>query len=64
MIRKARGLTLMDDNASIKEWRKLNERPQRHGGLERKRHCMCQPRSNHIRHVAMKIALILPCASS
>eukprot|EP00959_Pyramimonas_sp_CCMP1952_P353460 7405593-Pyramimonas_sp.AAC.1 len=25
MIRKARGLTLMNDNASIKEWRKLNE---------------------------------------
>eukprot|EP00959_Pyramimonas_sp_CCMP1952_P146801 3072778-Pyramimonas_sp.AAC.1 len=25
MIRKARGLSLMDDNAFVKEWRKLNE---------------------------------------
>eukprot|EP00959_Pyramimonas_sp_CCMP1952_P032215 676137-Pyramimonas_sp.AAC.1 len=25
MIRKARGLSLMNDNASIKEWRELNE---------------------------------------
>eukprot|EP00959_Pyramimonas_sp_CCMP1952_P213507 4467029-Pyramimonas_sp.AAC.1 len=62
MIRKARGLTLMNDNASMKDWRILNgrmwdywakafpclcetktllQRPQRHGGLECKRHCVC-----------------------
>eukprot|EP00959_Pyramimonas_sp_CCMP1952_P152928 3199288-Pyramimonas_sp.AAC.1 len=38
MIRKARETLL--------------QRPQRHGGLECKRHCVCQSRSDHVGHTS------------